>query len=508
VATLETDRDRHVIPRLRSFASAIELEELASLERPVDGQVADEFLTQLLVDWELEPSISVAADLVSSAVAAGKPQAAREAARFILASPEAPLVARKVAGVCVGEVDPREISAGTLAVHAEVFSTAETLGAHVRRTRQQLIRYPADAVLWTNLATLYLSLGQRRQALRALRGALSLAPQNRFVLRSASRILVHLEKRDESHAILRRADGLQTDPWILSAEISIAADNGHVSENIKLAERLLEKERFAPGDTSELAAEIATIRALDGNTWAAKKALRRAMQKPRENALAQAAWLSRVPGMPAFELRHTNSNEANALLDRQSGKLRQSMIDAQRWLNDQPFSSRPAQMGSAIGTRIGRDEAAIEFAEQGLRTNPDHAFLLNNLAFSAARIGQLDRARASLRRIDMSKVSEADRDVVIATQGCLAFREGDAKRGRMLYTEAVRAFREKKDIREAVALAYHALEETRAGTADAPRLRGEALELAKDKLFQPEDRPLVAELENANKVLPSTVVTR
>ena len=41
-----------------------------------------------------------------------------------------------------------------------------------------------------------------------VRAALSLAPQNRFVLRSAARILLHLEEREEAHAILARADGL------------------------------------------------------------------------------------------------------------------------------------------------------------------------------------------------------------------------------------------------------------------------------------------------------------
>lgn len=504
MATTEQDRVRHAVPRLRSFAYAVELEELAS-PQPLSGgeianvQLSDEQLAQLLIDWQQEPGVSVAADLVSSAVANGKPDSALEAARFLFDNEDAPAVARRIAGVCLGEVNPREISPGVLAVHAEVFSTVDKLGAQIRRTRQQLNRYPADAVLWTNLATLYVSLGQRRQARRAIRAALSLAPQNRFVLRSAARVLLHLEERDEALAILRRAEALKADPWMLSAEISVAAANETQSEHIKLAEQLLERDKFSPRDSSELAAEVATIRALDGSVWAAKKLLRRALKAPCENAWAQAVWLARIPGMPAFDVNQTISHEANALLNRQLGKLRLSMIQTQHWLDDQPFSSRPAQMGSFIASRADRDDVAIKFAEQGLRTNPGHTILLNNLAFSSARTGDLETAKASLRRIPLVNLTENERFVVCATQGLVAFREGDFAQGRSLYRAAIRAFRDMNDIREAIALTYLALEEARVGSPHANSVQREALELAIKKLNQPEDVPLLQELENIGK---------
>lgn len=506
MATTEQTRDRHAVPRLRSFASSRALGELASSEVLAVPQIPHAQLADLVLDWELEPGISVAADLVSSAVANGKSEVALEAARFLISTAATPEVARKMAGVCLGEIDPQEIAPGVQAVDAESFVTVDKLGAQIRRTRAQLIRYPSDAILWTNLATLYVALGQRRQARRAIRAALSLARENRFVLRSAGRILLHLEEREESHAILASAAGLKTDPWLLAAEISIAAATDTQSEHIKLAERLLEKEIFSPADISELASEVATIRALDGNTWAAKKLLRRAMKHPSENAWAQAVWLARIPGMPAFEAKRTISFEANAMLSRQDGRLRQSIVQTQQWQDDQPFSSRPAQMGSLIASRIDRDDAGIKFSEQGLRTNPDHPILLNNLAFSAARIGQMLKARSSLRRIDKSKLDESGRSVVTATEGLVAFREGDFNRGRSLYMKAIHAFRQKKSVLEAVAFVYQALEELRAGTPQAKRLQDEALKLAKDKLCQPEDRPLIRQLENFGKEVDRTDV--
>jgi tetratricopeptide (TPR) repeat protein len=501
MATTEKNRDRHAVPRLRSFASAASLGELASIESAPESPVSSEVALDLLEDWEREPGVSVAADLVASALAVGNKEAAREAAKFLLSCQDVPPLARGMAGVYLGEINPEEISPGVRAIHAEQFSALDMFGDQIRRTRQQLNLYPADAILWTNLATLYVSQGQRRQAERAIRIALALAPQNRFVLRSAARMLLHLGKCEEAHSVLLRSDSLKGDPWVLSAEISVAATNDRISEHIKLAERVLDKSRFSPSDMSELAAELATVRALDGDVWAAKKHLRRAMEQPCENTWAQAAWLARIPGMPAVSVKSTISHEANALLNRQSGKLRLCMLQTQEWLNDQPFSRRPAQMGSFLATRIDRDEVGIRFAEQGLRVNPKDPILLNNLAFSAARFGDIQKAKASLRRISLSDMEVSDRSVLTATEGLIAYRENDLMRGRDLYRRAIEDFRQKKDVREVVAQAYQALEEYRAHTADAPRLVEMALKVASEKLFQPEDRPLIEQLAHPSKAL-------
>jgi tetratricopeptide (TPR) repeat protein len=499
MASTEQHRDRHAIPRLRSFAAAVSLGELSSPQPPANTPAAAELSKELIADWENERTVSVAADLVSSALAAENTEPARQAARFLLDNPETPPAARQIAGVCLGESDPQEIAPGIIAVHAEGFTTVDKFAAQIRRTRQQLAQYPADAVLWMNLASLYLSLGQHRQALRALRAAMSLAPQNRFIVRSAARILLHLEQRDEAHAIVARAGGVKDDPWLLAAEVSIAADNGGESPHIKHAERVLEKERFSPRDSSELAAELATMRALAGNIWAAKKMLRRAMNRPTENTLAQVAWLARIPGVPKYDIKNSFSFEASAHLNRQTGDLRRSMLQTRHWLDDQPFSRPPAQMGSYLATRLDRDGAGIPFAEQGLRSNPDDPILLNNLAFLTARMGQLEKAKTSLRRINLSEMEPEDRYVITATQGLLAFREGDVSRGRVLYTQAINGFKEHKDKRAVVAMVYHAIEELRAGTRESTAMQEMALTAAKKHLLQPEDEPLISQLESFAK---------
>ena len=52
-------------------------------------------------------------------------------------------------------------------------------------------------MLLCNLARLYTSLGVQEKASRCMRAAPSMAPENRFVLRAASRLLQHQQKPEE-----------------------------------------------------------------------------------------------------------------------------------------------------------------------------------------------------------------------------------------------------------------------------------------------------------------------
>jgi Flp pilus assembly protein TadD len=498
MASVESNEDRHAVPRLRSFSFATQLGELNSIKPAAENPFTAAMLQDTLDDWNREPSISVAADLVSTAIVLDQKELARDAARFLIEQKDAPPGARKMAAICLGEGDPTEIAPGVKSVHAEQFDV-DHLRDQIHRTRIQLRLYPADPVLWTNLACLYLSLGQNRQARRTVRAALSLAPENRFVLRSASRILLHINEGDEGRAVLLRSANLKSDPWVLSAEISIAAAIRAKSDQISLAQKWVEGQKFSPFDISELAVELATIQAIGGNTWAGKKCLRRALEKPCENAMAQAAWLARIPGMPGVSEQITTSYEANAWITRRTGQLRQSMLQTKHWLNDQPFSGRPAKAGSFIASRINRHDEGVKFAEQGLLCNPDDAMLLNNLAFSSARNGDVKKAREALNKTRAADLTPRDNNVLTATTGLVAFREGNVQQGRMLYVQAIKWFREKGEISEAVALTYHAMEELRARTPDAQKLRDFALERGKKLLHDPEDTILTKQLEDFGK---------
>src|SRR4051794_18913644 len=100
MASVNEDRARQVVPRLRLFESAVRTGEVESLAPLADNPFTDQMLQNTLDDWNAEPTVAVAADLVSVAITLGRPHVAREAAEFVLRAKNAPVVARNLAGVC------------------------------------------------------------------------------------------------------------------------------------------------------------------------------------------------------------------------------------------------------------------------------------------------------------------------------------------------------------------------------------------------------------------------
>lgn len=76
------------------------------------------------------------------------------------------------------------------------------------------------------------------------------------------------------------------------------------------------------------------------------------------------------------------------------------------------------------------------FARQGLRSNPRHPLLINNLVVALADQGKLNDAQAEFDKIPKSNVRGEVDAAILATQGLLRFRAGDLAEGRRLYHAA------------------------------------------------------------------------
>src|SRR5882762_4174158 len=81
-------RRRNIIPRWRDFKTTLALGELRSAEALSDDQVGIEgSLDEQLVDWQNNPSLSFATDLVGAGLVLGQDDHIQDAVDFIL-SPE------------------------------------------------------------------------------------------------------------------------------------------------------------------------------------------------------------------------------------------------------------------------------------------------------------------------------------------------------------------------------------------------------------------------------------
>jgi tetratricopeptide (TPR) repeat protein len=423
-------------------------------------------LDKLAQEWEENRSLAFAADLVGAAIVRGMPERAREAAEFIVdLGDAAPLSARRLARSALG------LQTLDLAEDLPVSISSENLRSIAGRLKVRLREAPRNPVLWVELARSYTLIGQSEPAVRAMRTALALAPDNRFVLRSAARLFIHLKDPDRAYSLLRAAEGTRHDPWLLSAEIAIATASEHTPRFLREGERMLASAAAAPLHTSELASAIGTIELTGGRLRRARQLFRQALRMPTDNALAQVQWASANHIgliLTPVDLARPRSFEARSQVHRAAGEWESALEEAKKWLYDESFSRRAAAFASYLASvPLERYNEAAELARLGLAATPRDPLLLNNLAFALASSGRIDEAEEAFRQIP-SLPSPVLRVAILATSGLLYYRRRELERGRLLYQQAIEeARREGGQFRVALACLYHAREALLAASPDA-----------------------------------------
>jgi tetratricopeptide (TPR) repeat protein len=385
-------------------------------------------------------SPAFAADLVAAALVQDvSTEEIDDAARFLLGSGRSSLdrrLAHRVLGNNLKNDEAAPARAGQ----------QQAVREQIRSLKRDVRGAPRTALLWSELARRYASLGQRDKADNAMHVALALAPEHRFVLRSAARLSVHLGDPERAHSLLSEAQSVRRDPWLLAAEIAIAPLAGRRSKLLKQGRRFLESAQFHPTSVSELASALATEAFMAGSARDARRLFVSSLASPTENAVAQAAWASRHGArvVVADELIEAveGSFEARAQMLATSGDSQGAIENAWAWLAGESFAALPAVFGSHEAA-IAQDYAeAIRFAQFGLVANPDDFFLRNNLAFALASCGDVDGSREQLKHIRPSDLEEGERVFLDATTGLIAFRSGELETGRTLYRQAIRNARD------------------------------------------------------------------
>lgn len=475
MGTFLEDRDRNVIPRLRSFRTTLALGELDTTGVRADLHYAGEeqSLQTKIRAWRQNRSVSFASDLASAALVLQRPEHATDAARFLLsnAAPSAArAIAEKILDSLNGNVETNiTISDVTLPNEIQIFD-------RIRTARNRLRQQPRNAVLWVELALGYALVGVDEKAERAMDTAVHLGPTNRFVLRTAARLYIHVGQMSKAHHILRAAESTKYDPWLLSAEIAVASAANRNSKFIRRGEQMLDDDSIAPFHKNELSSAMATIELSHGKAKKARNLFRRALIDPTENSVAQAGWAMRQRHIDNLDLdleRARNATprsfEAGAWRHFAKREWRRALKLSLNWLRDQPFSKRPVLFASYIAASVLEDYRDCErIVEVGLRANPEEPILLNNLAFALASSDQIYRANEAFSKIKLSKVrDESEMIAITATQGLLLFRNGLPDAGRLYYKRAIdqatrRGFKDSRT----VAAIYLAREEARLQTAE------------------------------------------
>ena len=446
--------ERQVVPSWRSFQATLATGELGST-RPVreHHRVASRFLSEKIGAWQNQRTIGRATDALSAAIALNREQEVEGVAQFLRRRTDPASWPRSLAERALGIAGP--------------INEAE---ASISSLRSMLKVEARDPITWVELSRVYANHGLHRRAEKSMTVALGLAPDNRFVLRSASRLWCHLDNDGRAHDILVRSERTKHDPWLIAAEVAVADVRGLSPRYYKRARAMIDRED-TPRHLSELAAAMATLHQASGHSKTSRRLFGRSLLEPTDNSLAQAACFARDLQL-VIEPHHLllpRAFEAQSQVAYDSGDWESCLSQSYQWSGDQPFSSRPFTMASFVASSVLQDhERALRVAEDGLKHNPKNFLLLNNAAFSAINLGDVSKATRLLTRATRAADSERKRVVLHATSGLLAYRSGEAERGRRLYTDAiaVAGTRGYQDLKRRAA-AYRAFEELRSSSVFA-----------------------------------------
>ncbi len=500
MASFHEDAHRQIVPKWRLAHTSVSAGELAPLAPPAPSPPSS--LEDLQNDFRHAPSLSIAADLLSASLALFDTGAAAEAAKFVLSCEHEHnrsllAIARDVL-VSTGDSPAarRDANATSQANSDAIHARLSTLRG---RTRDE----PRNVIAWLDLARVQESLALHEKSARSMRIALTLAPDNRLVLRSAARLWLHQDERDRAHDLLRQSNRLKGDPWLLASEIAVAQAADRTSGFISHARNILSARRHPRFHLSELAAALATLELASGAVKKAKELLRYSLLEPAPNALDQATWIARNHrDIAMLNIAPANMStdlppEAQTWIAIAQQDWATALNHSLAWLQEEPFSRRPAIQASFILTvALGRHAEAVQIAKCGLQANPRDPFLSNNLAFSLIEAGQLDEAEEELDRASCDPLDDRNRAVLCATRGMLAFRRGYSDRGFARYVEAIESLVRIDPALAAAARGFLSLEASRVRRPGAKEL----LDMAKEQLEQvrrPHVVPIIARITDA-----------
>lgn len=432
------DGTRHVIPRWRSLRRTLGAGEFLAATHGILSKVAEAELIEAAAEWRDRGGVSRASEFVGAAIVMGVPDRAHDAAEYLSENCQSEGVRALVNAVLV--------KSKTLPIEpmTEIDSLASNVWIKIAGLKIVTGRDPRNSIAWLDMARFYTTIGQRDQACRSIFTAVSLAPTNRYVLRSAVAFYSHIGDHSRALELVRQHPAIREDPWLLAADLAATAEARRKQVNVRHARKVLESGQFSDRAMSELASELGT---LELSTFASKRAKRhfaRAMINPSENAAAQAEWA--VQQQPSIQTWADEPPQLGETAARHAERLRDwpgALSQAELWLNDQPFSLEAASYASYIAAISENYTRAIRLAEAGLQANPDSPILINNLAYSLIEIGELKQAEVQLLRV--SSEEGEYRAALSATRGLLAIRQGNVEYGIRAYKQSFDAARADKN---------------------------------------------------------------
>jgi hypothetical protein len=453
MANLFELKDRRVIPNWRSFGKTAVLGELNSIQSSKTILDYDSSIDRHIIDWKLNKTIIHGSELLSAAIVNNKKddKYVLEAANFILMnSNEASLSQISLASSIVNKTFERDLSNSYNDVTFNCLDSlldTEPIRNKIRNVKALIVTNPINPILYVELSRYYSILGQEEKSIKTMKIALQLAPNNRYVLRCATRLFTHyyyddIESLEYIHSFIRKNPLTKVDPWLTSTEISISTMRGRTSRFIKIGIELINSKNINPFNYTELASSLGTVELNSGGTKKSRNYFNKALISPNDNSLAQIEWASihdkQLDINPNFFNVKMNF-EALTLDSYHNQDFYSAINNATKWFFDMPFSKRPIMLGSNIASTILKNQKmSISFLKAGLLSHPNDPQLINNIAYSLALDNNPQEALTQISKLkNEMDYGESTKVCLIATKGLSYFRDGQPEIGRKFYIEAI-----------------------------------------------------------------------
>ena len=366
------DQERRLVPRWRFTRELPRSAEFAGDPGKLNCFDPDpRFLDEKVIEWKERRVIATAADAVACGVTTGRAEIVGEAAQFLLDHDDrvTPHVRQLAEYALRSRNQGRQQEAGLELPFLP--TTNAYASAEVRVARARLNRDPRNLLAYVDLSRAYTILGQRLQALSAMQNALRVSPDHRYALRAAARLFVHIGEPDRAFRLLVDSVRTPNDPWLIAPAIAIATIANRSPRFVRRARELIERRCYGAKDLTEVYGALGTLEYYAGRSAKARKSFRASLIAPTENVVAQARWAGeRLHGIDIAEEAWNvpRSYEASCGRALDDGVWSKASQYCTQWVQDEPFSSRPAVLGSYIGiSLVAEPRFSEECARVGLR---------------------------------------------------------------------------------------------------------------------------------------------
>lgn len=455
MASLTIRSERNVVPNWRDYKTTAALGELNGnnatvLSLPV--YCIDDYIK----GWEENKTIPFAGDLISAAIIGGQTNnlSVQSAAKYIVErQDESPYsLFRTALSIITPEENIEDNRTLSLSLRLDNIINQENINKErIGFLRKLTNRYPYNPIWYNEMALSYTKIGLIKKAVDCMGIAIHLAPNSRYITRSAARLFLHAGEFDRAHHVLINNLSINKDPWIVASEIAVNALRGRSSRYIKSGISMISSNNYSPFSLTELSSAIGSIE-FNHSKKKCKSFIDKALVCPNDNSLSQAEWLLSLDKSMKFAFGDysllKNKYEADTRRAFLNNDYSLALNTSIKWIEEMPYAKTPIDFASHLAYTYQKDYSnAIKILQIGLKSNPNELSFLNNLAYAYAMNGNTKEADNILYGplLNLLEGYNSINICVMATKGLNEYRKGNIERGRLYYMQSMAMAKELPD---------------------------------------------------------------